>query len=208
MVPPFLTILPLIRLLNQNQTIAIGDLGAIANDLDGIPVRPDRGIYVDAAGFHRGPRLQGMRALFKVASLAESARPGAQAQRLVIALEEQLLFKLEGNFGRANFHPLAVEEQRCGVTIEDLLELLCCGRVRRAAEARTVVGTTKLALETHPRSGYNASGVDGPGFDGTQLTGLPDQMVKIDGVDHLGFTPSIRSKNSRFSRIDYQCSAL
>ena len=108
-----------------------------------------------------------MNALFQVAFLAEPARACAQTQCFVETLEEQLLLELKRNVTGTDLHPPAAEQKRSFVAIEDLLKLLRGGRVRWTAEARIVVETAELALETHPRSEHNALGIYGLGLNRT-----------------------------------------
>ena len=111
--------------------------------------------------------------------------PAPKTKSPVETLEEQLLLELKGNVPGADLHALTVEQKSFGVAIEDTLKLLRCRGVGWTAEPCILVGTAELAFATHPRRKHNALGIDRFGLDRTQLTGPPDQVVKIDGLGHV-----------------------
>ena len=112
-----------LRLVDQDQPIAVRDLGSTTHDLYGIAVGSDRGINVDATGLHRGTGLERVHAPFRAAFFAEPARAGTQAQRLVKAAEKELVLQLDHDFGGSDIHPLTMDQKRLAIALEDLLEL-------------------------------------------------------------------------------------
>jgi hypothetical protein len=151
-----------------------------------------------------------MNALLKVALFAEPARPRAQAQCFVEALEKQLLLELKRNLSRTDFHPPTVEQKRSFVTIENLLKLLRRGCVWWATEARAVVWTAELALETDPGRRHDGPRVNEFGFDSTEFLGSLDYGLNIDGLGHVGcaLVLSSDSQDLRGKILDFRESII
>lgn len=135
---------------------------------------------IDAAGLQGRPgpvRVQA--AAGGIALFTPSAWPAPHAPRLVIAVEKEGPLDIHHHIVELihdpdPFLPMAVQQDRLLIRVQDAAHLLRAWGVWRTTEAPAVGEASELALEPHPGGGNNASGLDYQRVIGASFPGHPE----------------------------------